>query len=146
MKGIEKALKEDKLFIGKTQGDSMFPMLVEGRDSVIIAPPEFPLKKYDVPVYRRDGHYTMHRILKVTRKGYIICGDNRTHLERDITDDDIVGVLTAFYHNGKFIECTDEDYIRYSKKVCRNLYIRIIKNLIKRIFRKLYKKVKFYLY
>ena len=105
MKGIEKALKEDKLFIGKTEGDSMYPMLISGRDSVVIKPPVFPLKKYDVPVYRRDGHYTMHRIVKVTRKGYIICGDNRTHLEMDITDKDIVGVLTAFHHNGKFIEC-----------------------------------------
>ena len=140
MKGMEKALKEEKLFIGKTQGDSMYPMLISGRDSVVIKPPVFPLKKYDVPVYRRDGHYTMHRIVKVTRKGYIICGDNRTHLERDISDDDIVGVLTAFYHNGKFIECSDEAYIRYSKKVCRSFPVRRIKGLIKRIFRKLYKK------
>lgn len=145
MNRIEKILKENKMFITKTQGDSMFPMLVEGRDSVIIAPPEFPLKKYDVPVYRRDGHYTIHRIVKVTRKGYIICGDNRTRLERDITDKDIVGVLTAFYHNDNLIKCTDEDYIRYSKRVCRSLPVRIIKTLTKRIFRKLYKIVKSYL-
>ncbi len=145
MSNIEKALKENKIFITKTQGDSMFPMLVEGRDSVIIAPPEFPLKKYDVPVYRRDGHYTMHRIVKATNKGYIICGDNRTHLEKDITDKDIIGVLAAFYHNGKLIKCTDEDYISYAKKVCRSLPIRIIKNLTSRIFRKLYKIGKSYL-
>ena len=136
MKGIEKALREDKLFIGKTQGDSMYPMLISGRDSVVIEPPVFPLKKYDVPVYRRDDHYTMHRIVKVTRKGYIICGDNRTHLERDITDNDIVGVLTAFYHDGKFVKCTDEAYIRYSRKVCRSLPVRIAKNLIRRILKK----------
>lgn len=142
MKGIEKALKEDKLFIGKTQGDSMYPMLVSGRDSVVIKPPVFPLKKYDVPVYRRDGHYTMHRIVKVTRRGYIICGDNRTYLEKNIKDKDIVGVLSAFYHNGKLIKCTDKAYIRYSKKVCRTLPTRMIKNLIKKIVRKIYKILK----
>lgn len=136
MKGIEETLKEDKLFIGKTQGDSMEPMLVENRDSVFIIPPVFPLKKYDVPVYRRDGHYTMHRIIKTTKKGYIICGDNRTHLEKDITDREIVGVLTAFYHNGKFIKCTDKEYIKYSKSVCRSLPLRKIKSILKRIFRK----------
>ena len=140
MNCIEKNLKENKIFITKTQGDSMLPMLVEGRDYVVIAPPKFPLKKYDVPVYRRDGHYTMHRIVKVTRKGYIICGDNRTYLEKDITDNEIVGVLTAFYHNGKLISCTDEDYVRYSKKVCYNLPVRIIKNLTKRLFRKFKKQ------
>ena len=142
MNGIEKSLKENKIFIGKTQGDSMYPMLISGRDSVIIEPPVFPLKKYDVPVYRRDGHYTMHRIVKVTNKGYIICGDNRTHLERDITDKDVVGVLSAFYHNGKLIKCTDEDYIKYSKRICQTLPMRIIKKLIKRIFRKLYRTLK----
>ena len=136
MKGIEETLKENKLFIGKTQGDSMEPMLVENRDSVFIIPPVFPLKKYDVPVYRRDGHYTMHRIIKTTKKGYIICGDNRTHLEKDITDREIVGVLTAFYHNGKFIKCTDKEYIKYSKNVCRSLPLRKIKSILKRIFRK----------
>lgn len=136
MRGIEQALKEDKIFIGKTQGDSMFPMLVEGRDSVVIVPPKFPLKKYDVPVYRRGGHYTMHRIVKVTDKGYIICGDNRTHLEKDITDQDIIGVLAAFYHNDKLIMCTEKAYIRYAKKACRSLPIRFIKNGIKRIFQK----------
>ena len=136
MKGIEETLKENKLFIGKTQGDSMEPMLVENRDSVFIIPPVFPLKKYDVPVYRRDGHYTMHRIIKTTKKGYIICGDNRTHLEKDITDREIVGVLTAFYHNGKFIKCTDKEYIKYSKSVYRSLPLRKIKSILKRIFRK----------
>ena len=141
MKGIEKALRENKLFIGKTQGDSMYPMLVSGRDSVIIEPPRFPLKKYDVPVYRRDGHYTMHRIVKVTKHGYVICGDNRTHLEKDITDNDIVGVLAAFYHNGEYISCKDEQYIRYAKRVCRSLPGRIAKSFLKRCFKKLKKSV-----
>ena len=140
MKGLEAALRENKIFIGKTQGDSMYPMLVSGRDRVIIKPPVFPLNKYDVPVYRRDGHYTMHRIVKVNRKGYIICGDNRTRLEKDIDDSDIIGVLTGFYHDGKLIECTDEDYLRYAKKVCRTLPMRRMKNLIKRIFKKLYRE------
>ena len=136
MSHIEKALQENKIFIGKTQGDSMSPMLVEGRDNVVIIPPKFPLKKYDVPVYRRGGHYTMHRIVKVTKKGYIICGDNRTHLEKDITDQDIIGVLAAFYHNDKLIICTERAYIRYAKKVCRNLPIRFFKKVIWNIFRK----------
>ncbi|MBP3361797.1 MAG: S24/S26 family peptidase [Clostridia bacterium] len=85
MNNIENELKEKGIYIGKTQGDSMQPMLKEGRDTVIIVPPVFPLKKYDVPVYRRGGHYTMHRIVKATKRGYVICGDNRTHLEKDIT-------------------------------------------------------------
>ena len=134
MKNIEEALKENGVFIGKTEGDSMYPMLLAGRDSVVIAPPKFPLKKYDVPVYRRNEHYTMHRIIKRTHKGYIICGDNRTHLEWDITDQDIIGVLIGFYHDGKFVECTNENYINYCKKVCRKLPFKIAKRILQRIF------------
>ena len=49
--------------------------------------------------------YENFRIKALTKKGYVICGDNRVNLERDITDKDIVGVLTAFYHNGKSADC-----------------------------------------
>lgn len=139
MNGIEEKLKTEKIFVGKTQGDSMQPMLKEGRDTVIIVPPVFPLKKYDVPVYRRQDHYTMHRIVGVTKKGYIICGDNRTHLERDITDNDIIGVLAAFYHDGKYVECTDEEYLRYARKICRKLPFKIFTGKVKSAFRKIHK-------
>ncbi len=127
MSEIERELKESGIYITKTCGDSMQPMLVSGRDSVIIIPPKFPLKKYDVPVYRRGGHYTMHRIVKLSKKGYIICGDNRTHLERDITDKDIIGVLAAFYSGKKLIKCSDPAYIKYCKRICKSLPRRIIK-------------------
>lgn len=122
---IETILKEQKIFIGKTAGDSMEPMLREGRDTVIITPPLFPLKKGDVPVYRRDGHYTMHRIVRKTRDGYIICGDNRALPERDIRDSDIIGMLAAFYHDGKYVDCNDEAYQKYVKRVCRKYPLRL---------------------
>ena len=64
MNGLENSLKEKGIYVTLTKGNSMNPMLVEGRDRVIIVPPVFPLKKYDVPVYRKEGHYTMHRIVK----------------------------------------------------------------------------------
>ncbi len=117
MQGIETILKEQKIFIGKTAGDSMEPMLCAGRDTVVIVPPSFPLKIGDVPVYRYLGHYTMHRILLKTRHRYIICGDNRVMPERNVREEDIIGVLTAFYHDGKYISCEDADYRRYTRRV-----------------------------
>ena len=137
MNGIEQALKKDKVYIGMTEGDSMFPMILSGQDKVIIVPPKFPLKKYDVPVYKRAGRYTMHRIIKVTKNGYHICGDNRSHIEKDITDSDIIGVLAAFYHKGRLIACTDKQYIRYAKKICRTLLFRILKRKVSRYFKKI---------
>lgn len=119
MQNIESVLEEKKIFIGKTAGDSMEPMLCEGRDTVIIVPPVFPLKTGDVPVYRRDGHYTMHRIIKATKKRYYIAGDNRQSLETDIKESDIVGVLAAFYKEKTYVSCDDPVYLDYTKKMCR---------------------------
>lgn len=137
MSNIENVLKEKSICVTMTKGDSMNPMLVEGRDKVVIASPQFPLKKYDIPVYRRGDHYTMHRIVKVTKKGYVICGDNRIGLERDITDKDIIGVLEGFYQGDKYISCDDEEYLKYAKKVCRELPFKIAKSLPKRVAGKL---------
>lgn len=131
MNAVEKSLYENGVYTGKTQGDSMEPMLKEGRDTVIIVSPKFPLKKYDVPVYRRDDHITMHRIIKCTKKGYIICGDNRSYLEKDIKDSDIIGVLSGFYHNGRYVDVKDKSYIKYARKIKRKIYLRIVKKYIK---------------
>lgn len=127
---IEQNLRKNKVYITVTQGDSMLPMLKTG-DRVVIIPVTEPLKKYDVPVYRRGDHFTMHRIIKVTSKGYIICGDNRTYLERDIKDDDIIGVLGGFYKNGKFVDAKSCEFINYGKKAIRGYWLRRIKQILK---------------
>ena len=103
MKEIEKCLEKHGVYMTTTEGNSMAPMLKTG-DRIVVRKPTFPLKKYDIPVYRRDGHYTMHRIVKVTKSGYVICGDNRTHLERDITDKDIVGVFAGMYRDENLLK------------------------------------------
>lgn len=134
---IERALAEGRVYASRTEGVSMAPMLVEGRDTVIIKKPEFPLKKYDIPVYHRGDKYVMHRVVKVTKSGYVICGDNCITLECDITEKDIVGVLAAFYHNGKYVEHGDREYIRYAKRAVRNYPLRILKHYLFRAKRKL---------
>ena len=59
-------------------GDSMCPLIRQDRDILIIEKPQGKLKKYDVPLYKRDnGQYVLHRILKVRENDYVICGDNR---------------------------------------------------------------------
>ena len=141
MKGVEASLRENGIYLTTTKGDSMNPMLVEGRDKVVIVPPKFPLKKYDVPVYRKQGHYTMHRIVKVKRNGYIICGDNRVNLEKDVKESDIVGVLEGFYQGDKYIDCKDEAYLEYAEKTVKSLKWKRAKCFPGRVIRKLKRMV-----
>ena len=136
MSNIEKVLAEKGVCVTTTKGDSMNPMLVEGRDKVVVVTPEFPLKKYDIPVY------TMHRIVKVTKNGYIICGDNRGTLEKNVKETDIIGVLNGFYQGDRFISCEDEEFIRYGKRAVKSLPLRLMKNFLKRAVRKIRRMIK----
>jgi hypothetical protein len=60
-------LLQDELAAGRSvrfspRGVSMLPMLVQGRDSVLLSPVPDKLKKYDLPLYRRkDGQYGLLR-------------------------------------------------------------------------------------
>ena len=140
MVDIREELDKKGIYACKTVGNSMEPMLVQGRDTVIVKKAEFPLKKFDIPVYTRIDHYTMHRIVRVTASGrYVICGDNRPDKEYDITDKDIVGVLAGFYQGDRYIECGSEEELQYAIRACKTYYKRALKHFIFRVKRKLKK-------
>ena len=127
-------------------GNSMLPLLREGRDLFIISrKPTGRLKKYDVPLYKRDsGQYVLHRILKVRRNDYILCGDNRWRREKGITDRHVIGVLTAIIRDGKTISVTDRRYRLYVHLWCDLFFVRAavlwLRTLLFTIIRKLYNK------
>jgi len=121
-------------------GDSMMPLIRQDKDLLIIEKPQGRLKKYDVPLYRRDsGQYVLHRILEVRKKDYVICGDNRWDKEYGITDRHIIGVLTAVVRNGKTIPVSDWKYQMYVHIWCGFPPIRFmirVKLKLKRMMRK----------
>lgn len=140
---FEEQLAKNGKLIYTNVGDSMMPLIKQGRDLVIIKPVHSRLKKYDVPLYRRDsGQYVLHRILKVRKDDYIICGDNRWVKEYGITDKHIIGVLTGVVRKKKTISVTDKKYLFYVHLWCdffpiRALIVRILNKL-----KKMYKQKK----
>ncbi len=118
-------------------GDSMMPLIKQGRDVLIIQKPDGRLKKYDVPLYQRDsGQYVLHRILKVRKSDYVICGDNRYNKETGITDRHIIGVLTGIIRNGVEMSVTDFRYRLYVHLWCDFFPVRAflirVRNFLKR--------------
>ena len=69
---IEDILRQEGFYTSTTRGISMYPMLRDGRDTVIIRPPEGRLRKYDVPLYRVGPKYVLHRVIQVLPDGYVI--------------------------------------------------------------------------
>ena len=116
---FEEEIEKSGKIIYTNVGDSMMPFIKQGRDVLVISRAEGRLKRYDVPLYKRDsGQYVLHRILKVRENDYIICGDNRWSKEYGITDRHIIGVLTGIIRDGREIPVTDRKYRIYVHLWC----------------------------
>ena len=135
---FEEVLAKDGRLIYTNVGDSMLPLIRQGRDLLVIERPTGRLKKYDVPLYRRDsGQYVLHRVVKVLPDSYVICGDNRWSLEKGITDRHVIGVLTALIRDGKEISVSDRSYRAYVRVWCALFPLRAVILLIRSALKKL---------
>ena len=119
-------------------GTSMLPLIHQGADEVVLVKPNGRLKKYDIPFYKRkSGQFVLHRVIKVRKNDYVMCGDNQTDPEYGINDDMIIGVVSKIIQNGKTISVTDKEYKKYSREQVRkkrNLYYeRKFKSSIKKL-------------
>lgn len=144
---MEQSIKEilDKYgqYTGLTMGDSMWPLIHQQKDNIIVVKPKERLKKYDIPVYvTSGGKYIMHRIIKVYDDHYVIMGDNLLKKEY-VTDDMICGVLVGFYKNGKkYIDLNKNKMYRFYSKLWVALRpFRKIILVLHRVFVKIKKSV-----
>ena len=121
---IKELLEKDGTYVGLTEGVSMRPMIVSGRDVVVIEKKTQRLKEMDVALYmRKDKDYVLHRVIKVVEKGYIIRGDNCYSDER-VKEEDVIGVLTQYFHKETPVDLTSKKYLRYVKRRIKNYKIR----------------------
>ncbi len=98
------------------KGVSMMPMLRQGKDSfTVVKKTEARCKKYDVVLYRRKEQYVLHRVVKVLPEGYIILGDNCLYKEKNIAEEQILGVMESFTRGEKEISVENFWYKLYSR-------------------------------
>ena len=139
-------IMEEKILSGgkvkfHPKGTSMLPLLRQGIDSVELTKAPETLKKYDIPLYKREnGQFVLHRVVKVTKNGYVMCGDNQYVREKYIQNDQILAITSGIYKGNKYIPCNDKDYIKYSKKQVLKKHIQSYLSKIKRFVIKLIKK------
>ena len=124
---FEKILEEKGFLIYTNVGFSMMPLLRQKRDVIEIQKKgSGRCNKYDAVLYKRGENYILHRILKVLPKGYIIAGDHNTFLEKDVTDDMILGVMTRVVRDGKTISVDDFWYKTYVHLWCDVYPVRML--------------------
>lgn len=103
---IENVIEQQGEIIACSSGFSMFPMLRNRKDMVVIVKPSKKPRLHDVVLYRTSGgKLLLHRIIKILENEYIIRADNRFNKEYGVTEADVFGILKGFYRNGKYIDC-----------------------------------------
>lgn len=140
---FEEELKEKGILIYRNVGTSMFPLIRQGKDAMIITRPKEwndmkpKLKKMDVPLYqRKNGQYVLHRVVKVLDSGYVLRGDNTYTNEYGITDNQILGVLSGVIRNGREVSVNSFSYKLYSYFWYYTYYLRKSVMWMKRKIRK----------
>ena len=134
---FEDEIKRTGRIIYTNVGDSMMPLIKRGRDVLVISAVNGRLKRYDIPLYKRDsGQYVLHRILKVRKNDYVICGDNRCNKEYGITDRHIIGVLSGIIRDGREIPVTDIKCRIYAHLWCDLFPVRVLIIRIRQIFKR----------
>ncbi len=125
---FEEYLAENGTLTYSNKGVSMLPLLKEGRDLFTVeARTSRRCRRYDVVLYRRPpDQYVLHRVLRVTPRGYVILGDNSIKKEF-VRDEDILGVMTSFVRKGREYSVTDPGYRLYTRVWC--CFLHPLKNL-----------------
>ena len=125
-------------------GVSMLPLLREGKDSVTLSAPPKRLKKYDIALYQRsNGQYVLHRVARCGDT-YTFIGDNQFVFEKDIKNEQIIAICTAFTRNGKRISASAFRWRVYAvlwgilrpfRRVALGVLRRLVK-VVKKVFHK----------
>ena len=101
---FEDFIEEYGSIVYTNTGYSMLPLLRQKRDIIEVKKkgPE-RCKKYDVVLYRSNGQYILHRVLKVLPDGYLIAGDHNCFVDQKDRDDMILGIMTKVIRDGKTV-------------------------------------------
>lgn len=136
MTDYEQAIEKYGFFIATPIGTSMLPLLRERLDTVkLVAPTN--IKKHDVVLYmRNDKTLVLHRIIRVHKDSFTMCGDNQCILEKHIKRSQIIAVMEGFYREEEYFPCTDKNYQKYVRKIIFKRPFKYLKHLIKKILKR----------
>lgn|SRR5690554_1324192 len=136
---IEEKLNSSSEVIITVSGNSMYPFFVDKATNVTLVKPIKALKRMDIALYKTPTNiYALHRIIKVKKDEYVICGDALKQKEY-INKDKIIGVVKSYRYNSKHINCNS---ISYRFKANLWVFLYPIRKYLLYIIRKIDKRIK----
>ena len=102
---VEAELAEGRPVRFRLKGNSMFPLLRNGKDVVVLEKCSFEsLKPMDVVLFRYRGKHVLHRIIRREGECLLIQGDGSIVAKEECKVDDVVGkVVQICRSSGKVL-------------------------------------------
>ena len=99
---IKECIAEDKKVNMRVTGISMYPLLHNRKDTVVLEKADF-FKKYDIVLHqRKEGQYILHRIIKKKGDVLTIAGDFEIQKEYPVYTSQVIARVTGFVRNGVY--------------------------------------------
>lgn len=105
-------LQQNKVIQISPQGYSMYPLIVPGRDEMVIEPAKLDnIKRGDIALYRGfDGRLTVHRLHHKDAGGGYFVGDNMYDIEPVVVPELVYGRVIEIIRKGKSIPANNGFY------------------------------------
>lgn len=123
---IEEELERKGKIVYSNRGRSMYPLIRQNSDLVIIEKrPADSLRKRDAILFKSDGKFILHRIVRVTESGFITRGDNNI-AEETVGRDQVLGLLTGVIRGDRTVSSDSARYRIYKRVIpARVCYLKL---------------------
>lgn len=115
---IQTILEREGFYLFTGSGDSMWPLIREGVDTLEVHPVKGRLGRKDIALYRSGGRYVAHRVLEVLPGNYLMRGDN-CYLRETVKEENVLGVVVSIWRGERRVNMSSLPYRLYSFMMVR---------------------------
>ena len=109
---VARMLSQGRSVTLRAKGKSMYPFISGGRDTVELRKTD-TLSVGDIVLAEvPERGYVLHRIYKMEGEQLVLMGDGNLCGTEQCRKDDVVGVVTHYYHRGRMIAASDPRFRR----------------------------------
>lgn len=97
-------LKNGKSVKFNVSGKSMVPFLNHGDQVVVKQPSDLDVKKGDILLFKYQGKFILHRLVKIKGPKYYLAGDGNLDQIEIIEKEDVIGMVTGGSRGDKLLK------------------------------------------
>ncbi len=97
---VESDLLDGRSVCFKVKGNSMFPLLRNGKDIVFVSPVNQSIVKNDVVLFKYKGKHVLHRVILTDGESFTLQGDGVYASKEYCCKEDIIGVVAHISRGG----------------------------------------------